>query len=556
MNSIPLGFVCVLVLGFYAWTARPQVRQMYGITNPAEAYYNLMVDGFRKGQLSLKMEVPPGLKKLADPYDPAANISYREENRLHDISYYNGRLYLYFGVTPALVLFWPYVALTGHYLFHKQAVAIFCALGFLAGAWLLCGLRRRYFPEVAEGVVAACILASGLATCVPVMLQRPDVWEVPISCAYAMVMLALVGIWRALHDPGRWRWWLAAAGLAYGLAVGARPSVLFGAVILLVPAAHAWNSPHERDKRRWLAIGRMLAAVVLPIAFIGLGLILYNYLRFDNPLEFGLHYQLVANQQHKMAQMLSLKYFWFNFRVYFLQPIHWSASFPFVEGIKVPPAPAGQLGVEDPFGVLPNIPLVWLALAAPLAWQNRAPAERLTLRWLILAMAMVSGTSALIICLFAGACVRYQVDFVPVAVVLAGCGIFGLERTLAAKPNWRFVVRSVWISALFLSVTVNLLMSFERYAEERCRDGIGQVHLGRSKEAIADFEQALRIYPGYAMAHYYFAVALVQAERLPEAINHFEQVLRLDPDFPGARDSLWQARQKLKQQAAEPGPSN
>ena len=45
--------------------------------NAADTYYNLLVQGFRAGQLSLKKEVPPGLAQLADPYDPTANRPYR-----------------------------------------------------------------------------------------------------------------------------------------------------------------------------------------------------------------------------------------------------------------------------------------------------------------------------------------------------------------------------------------------------------------------------------------------------------------------------------------------
>ena len=66
-------------------------------------------------------------------------------------------------------------------------------------------------------------------------------------------MLALAAIWKALHEPERRGWWLAAASLAYGLAVGARPSLLFGAVILLVPVAQAW-----RERRKIWAL--LLAA--------------------------------------------------------------------------------------------------------------------------------------------------------------------------------------------------------------------------------------------------------------------------------------------------------
>ncbi len=86
------------------------------------------------------------------------------------------------GGTPALILFWPFAALTGKYLLHRQAVAIFCAIGFLTSAGLLRALWRRYFSGVSVGVVAACTLALGLGTGVPVLLSQSDVYEVAISC--------------------------------------------------------------------------------------------------------------------------------------------------------------------------------------------------------------------------------------------------------------------------------------------------------------------------------------------------------------------------------------
>jgi len=58
--------------------------------------------------------------------------------------------------------------------------------------------------------------------------------------------------------------WLAAASLAYGLAVGARPSLLFGAVILLIPVVQA-----RRERR---SVWPLLLAATAPIVTIGLGL--------------------------------------------------------------------------------------------------------------------------------------------------------------------------------------------------------------------------------------------------------------------------------------------
>jgi tetratricopeptide (TPR) repeat protein len=109
------------------------------------------------------------------------------------------------------------------------------------------------------------------------------------------------------------------------------------------------------------------------------------------------------------------------------------------------------------------------------------------------------------------------------------------------------VVRCGWVAALLFSVAVSLLMTVQRYAEEQFQDGLGQLHLGRTKEAMTYFAEALRINPSYAMAHYYFAIDLVRAGRLTEAISHYEQVLRLDPGYAGAQEGLLQARQKLKE---------
>ncbi len=419
-------------------------------------------------------------------------------DRLHDLSYYKGRLYLYFGVTPALMLFWPFVALTGHYLFHRLAVMIFCAIGFLASAGLLRALWRRYFADVSVWVVAAGALALGLATGVPVLLPRSDVYEVAISCGYMLTMLALGAIWCALHEPERrWRW-LAAASVAYGLAVGARPSLLFGAVILLVPVAQAW-----RERRRIWAI---LMAAIGPITLIGLGLMLYNAMRFDSPFEFGQHYQLTGVRPIA-RQFFRLRYLWFNFRVYFLEPARWSARFPFVHEITVPPLPAGYALVENPFGVLANIPLVWLALAVPLAWRSRTGQEASALRWFVAAVALLFGMCALTLC-----STRTRSS----ATRWTSCRHCCCWRWLASldwSARWLSQPGLAACGTLGLGPAAGLLGGIqpvgERWALRRGARQSGDrfAQTGRIEEAIAQYEQALRINPDYAEAHNNLGVA-------------------------------------------------
>jgi len=546
-----LAAVCALVIGVYVCAAHSGVL-LSGSLSAADNDYNLLVQGFRAGQLSLKKEVPPGLAQLADPYDPIENALYRfVPYGLHDLSYYKGRLFLYFGVTPASILFWPYVALTGRYLSYGQAGLIVCAMGFLASVYLLRSLWRSYFAEVSVWVVAAATLALGLATGVPVMLARCDVYEVAISCGYALTMLALAAIWKAAHEPKRRCWWLAAASLAYGLAVGARPSWLFAAVILLVPVAQAW-----RERRKvW---GSLLAATG-PIMLIGLGLMLYNLLRFDSPFEFGGHYQM-SGVRLLTRQFFSLRYLWFNFRVYFLEPSGWSGRFPFLHEVvtavggtnslvnwgTVPPLPAGYEGCGQTFGVLTNIPLVWLALAVPLGWRGRSAETRSRLCKFLVAVAVLFGIAALTLGLFVSAQGRYEVDFLPAFVLLAVTGILSLERALAPTPEsgladrpvWRHAARWCWSLLLGFSVAFNLLASVEQCADSDFNLGVALERLGRAQEAIGHYEQALRIKPDYAEAHNNLGTALTQQGRLQEAISHCEQALRLKPDLAEAHNNL------------------
>jgi tetratricopeptide (TPR) repeat protein len=526
--------VCVLVVGLFAWMAAQSVTELTGRT-AADNHYNLLVRGFQHGQLGLDKNVPPELATLADPYDPVANGSYRTGYGLHDMTYYKGRLYLYFGVAPALLLFWPWEALTGHYLFHHHAVAIFCAVGFLAGAALLRAVWRRFFPEVSVVVVAAGILALGLATGVPILLQRAEFWEVAVACGCALGMLALGAIWRAVIDPARRVWWVAAASLALGFAVGARPFLLLGAPILLVPAVIAWNEAAATGRRRlpWAVV----VAAVLPLALCGLGLMIYNDLRFDNPFEFGQRYQLAGDRQDNI-QHFSLRFLWFNFCVYFLEPVRWTRDFPFATDIATPAVPVGHADIEDPFGILTNIPIVWFALAAPLAWWGRAKEDRIRLRGFLAAVAILFGVCAGILGLFYGTCSRYEVEFLPSLVFLAVVGILAVERELASRPRWRVAVRAVWVLLLVFSVGFNLLEGIDHYARQRCRLGNQLNAEGRFSDAIRQYQATLRFKPSYVEGHSSYGNVLRQMGRLPEAIAECRKALELDPNYARAHNNL------------------
>jgi len=81
-----------------------------------------------------------------------------------------------------------------------------------------------------------------------------------------------------------------------------------------------------------------------------------------------------------------------------------------------------------------------------------------------------------------------------------------------------------------------------RSCRRALQSGARLAETGRLPEAIGHYEQAVRIQPDYAEAHYNLGVALEKLGRTPEAIGHYEQALRIKPDFVQAQSGLTRAR--------------
>jgi tetratricopeptide (TPR) repeat protein len=529
LHNIIFGLVCVLVVGMFAWSAESGFFEWS--YPPGDSYYNLLVQGFRAGQLNVKREAPPRLAELADPYDPAANSSIiadaDKEHKCFDMSYYRGKLYLYFGITPALVLFWPYAALTGHYLLHKDAVVLFYSLGFLVFAGLFRAVWRRYFQNVNFWIVAAGMLTLGLATGTLEVLSRCDVYEVPMSCGYAFTMLSVAALWCALHEPGRRVLWVLLASFAYGLAVGSRPSLLFGIVVLLTPMVQTLRE--RRGPRALLPITLLLGAAAGPVTVIGLGLMAYNFLRFGNPLEFGWHYQLTAGYQPDKACLISLHYLLHNLRFYSLEPMRWSGHFPFLEAGNLA-LPSGFLGGDGTFysGILSNIPLVWLAVVTPLAWRGRSDVPS-ALRCFVVALSLLFAACALTVCLIGFVSSRYQMDFVPILMLLAVMGILALEQTSASFPVRRYIARTGWCLLMAYSLLFNILASVEAHATTHFLLGNSLWRSGRLDESILQYEKATELQPDMPISSYVGRLLLEQ-KRPDDALPWLQRALAMQPD--------------------------
>ena len=450
-ERVVLALLGVVVGWFYVWTVDSS-GEGWGFGKEQNDYYNLLIDGWLDGHLHLKVDVPAELLRLKDPYDPTVRPP---GLGLHDASFYRGHYYLYFGAAPVVTLMLPFRLLTGTDLPLPAAAVIFVYAGFLASLATWLAVRRRYFPESGPIVVLLVGLVLGLAALGPVLLRRPHMWELPIGAGYAFAMLALFCVWQSLHADARRTHWFAGAGLALGLAIASRPTYLIASPFLAVPVLWWWRA---EGRPPW----RTVLGALGPLAVIGLAMAWHNYARFGHPLQFGQAYQFSLDYESRMAHFRA-GHVPFNLWRYFFSVAEWSRYFPFIAPAVVPPKPPGFGGHDDVYGILTNLPIAWLALAAPLAGWRRDAAERGPLvAWLLTAGVLFAGMAGTLL-MFFGSLARYQSDFTPTLMLLAGVGVLGLERWLRGQPrgSWRFVARLGWGGAALFSALFAVLFSLQ-----------------------------------------------------------------------------------------------
>lgn len=473
---IPYVAALVVVASTYVWTVASNRRSLeWG--SPQNDYYNLLVRGMVKGQLSLDAEVPEALLSCPDPYDPAQRP---DGVALHDASLYRGKYYIYYGVVPAVVLLLPFRLVAGFGLPLPVAILGFALATYVIGLRLLERIRWEHYPRTPGWLAFLVAVAFGFVGGMPVLLRRSSMYELPISAGAFFALLGIALLLRAVTQEATRGRWLALASLCAGLAVGCRPTYLLAAAAFVLGSLWSFARPGRTPSRRRSA--EMVVAIVLPIATVGLLLAWYNYARFGSPTEFGVSYILSGVYESKIEHFRPRYVLW-NLYAYLFAPVEWGRYFPFVREQAIELArPLQHFGMDHPFGLLLNLPFFWLGtIAVAEGWRRRAepgfgPARALVGALLTAAL----GTAAMLMGFYA-AMARYVGDFGPGLSLLAGIGCFAAAHRVGAVRA-RSLRVATWgaLSAVALfSATVALLFSVQLYGRLRDRNPAAYASLGR-----------------------------------------------------------------------------
>ena len=396
---------CALMLFWIADSAEVLEHDQPG----AWHHYDYLIEGFVHGHTHLSVAPDPGLLKLKDPYDPQANGPYR----LWDASLYKGQYYLYFGPTPAILLL-PWRLIAGHPLPQRLAVAAFAIAGVGALALFVLRVRRLHFPKLSPDAAGVVLIASVAASWLPVVLRRPDVWELPVVAGCACLWWGLYFLWRCLESDGG-TGWAVGIGCMVALMLGSRPTELLAGALLIVMIFQITKSA-----RRPVTAAATIAGVA------GVLLLLYNTVRFGNPLEFGQSYQLWGADERGVRHF-SLTYAAHNAWVYLLALPSLSPYFPFVMAVPPGGEPPGYLGIDEMHGGLVAVPVQLAGIAAAVwSWRQRRNPDARALRCTIAASLLCSVLSGAVLFCFAGAVTRYSTELFAGSTVAAAIGMMAV----------------------------------------------------------------------------------------------------------------------------------
>jgi len=440
------------------------------------ALYDAQAEGFRSGHLYLPEPAPAALKGLVDPLNIANQQYWR-----WDHSYYAGRLYIYWGLVPALLLAAVKTVFRIDRTVGDELVVFAFAVGRLVvGTLLIRALSREAHPRPPAWAVWMALFVFAFANPTLFLLARSAIYEASIAAGICFVLTGLYFGLRGMiseREPAA-AGWFAAAGASFALAGGSRISLLPAAAALTaltaLTAIARWRGTGVGAAR----LARLAGWTVGPAAAIAGTHLFVNYLRFGRWTEFGVSYQMGIPFQ------LGGHFLGPNLYLYLLEPLKLSCGFPFLSvewdqarslAPRWLPFPAGYRWSEPSAGLLIAVPFAWLlfGIIAVAIWRRArareelepaAPAPSWSRRWIGMALWtwVLVGTAPVLVMFSLS--MRYEADFasgILLLAALAGWQLLVIPRSRAVRAALSTLFASLGVA----TVAAGVLLGFGGYSD-------------------------------------------------------------------------------------------
>lgn len=419
------------------------------------AQYQELALALDEGHVSLDhLQAHPDLRAKENPYDTLALMAEGIPFKM-DYAYYEGRYYVYFGIIPELVFYYPWYKLHGELPSNCDAQWRFASM-LIAGTFLLLWelvkrYRRGAFPFWLYLLMSWCFC---LYANYVFLYSRPDIYNIPVLAGNAFTVLGL-GLWfAAASRSGRKRIaFLIPGSLFMACAVGCRPQMaLFSFISIFLFLSGDKDGRCSFKNRSLLTKDSILETVcfAMPFALIAIPVCWYNHARFGSIFEFGATLSLTTNDMNlrgfNMDRLVRGLY------CFLIQPTVTTNDFPYLTSSVVDSAYMGRNLVEFTFGgVLCACPLMLIIPAQIFGFFKKLKAEEKAISLCLLA-------ASLIIAVFdvnsAGILYRYSCDFTTGFLIAAIMLWIPLLSSDDSKRTARRLFTLLLIQALFYSLRV------------------------------------------------------------------------------------------------------
>ena len=413
-----------------------------------------LVNSIKEGKVNIEIEEETLeiLKNLNNPYD-FSQFSKYDMNDCFDIAYYNEKVYLYYGILPALILLLPINLITGEFLSISYGTLFFLALAAFFTVKLVAEIIHRYFKKTPLSLVilfSIFMLFNNKLLC---LMSRPYVYEFVIAAGYCFVMAGVSIFLEYLRTQRKSR--LLMACILMALAVACRPPTLFISIIIFIKLLY--DIIHKIKKKQTREIVPVILIIIIPYLIVGILLMIYNYVRFENIFEFGANYQVSVTDFRKFGT--NINRILIGLSTYFISPVSLIPNFPFITAYNWVPEYNGfyySLPIGGGYFATSIIGLILVFTPYLLKKIRKSNKEMF---YLIIINIVLGVFIAIFESNKCGSIGRYMVDFIwlfNIAVILMLLFIYNKIK----KEEFRKVFMKILMTVILISCIINLVMIY------------------------------------------------------------------------------------------------
>ena len=264
---------------------------------------------------------------------------------------------------------------------------------------------------------------------------------------------------------------LILSGISVVMIAASRSTMCIYCVTAIVPAVFILAGKDDTLKRKIIYV----VSIGVPVLLGAVGIMTYNYLRFDNPFEFGFNYQLTVSIAE--ANTITLAFLPATIYHYFIQQPYFKSQFPYIEihNRSLSSYPHYTY-LGSTMGVL-TYPAAWGIFAIPFVDKKKDKFKSfftLTLFTAALLLAFIDMCKA-------GSHYRYTADILVPIILVGLITLFDILNALENAPKKIYLAAYVFVILLMvLTVVVGYLLIFANENQYYINDYSSITHTLRS----------------------------------------------------------------------------